>query len=63
MAVHTGRGTVGGPTSVGNTNMCVKDSCEVRLLLFNQDLQLGHLADFFECKDLIPLVTVNRQTS
>jgi hypothetical protein len=43
--------------------MCVKDLCEIGLLLLNELLQLGNLADLLEGKDLISLVSVDGQTS
>jgi hypothetical protein len=54
---------VGSPTSVCNTAMCVKDLCEIGLLLLDELLQLGDLADLLEGKDLISLVSVDCQTS
>jgi hypothetical protein len=63
MAVDTRRRTVGSPASVGDTAMCVKDLCEIGLLLLDELLQLGDLADLLEGKDLISLVSVYGQTS
>jgi hypothetical protein len=54
---------VGSPTSVGNTAMCVKDLCEIGLLLLDELLQLGDLADLLEGKDFVSLVSVDGQTS
>lgn len=63
VAVDTRRRTVGGPTSVGNAGVCVKDFCEVGLLVLDELLQLGDLADLLESKHFISLVSVDRQTS
>jgi hypothetical protein len=40
----------------------VEDLVQVGLLLFDQLLQLGDLADLLERKDLVLLVTIHRQT-
>ncbi|KAG9527140.1 isomerising glucosamine-fructose-6-phosphate aminotransferase, partial [Aureobasidium melanogenum] len=63
VAVDTRRRTVGGPTSVSNTGVCIKDLCEVGLLVLDELLQLGDLADLLESVHLISLVSVDRQTS
>jgi hypothetical protein len=63
MAVDARRGTVGGPASVGNTAVCVKDLVEIGLLLLDELLQLGDLADLLESKHFISLVSVDGQTS
>lgn len=63
VAVDTRRRAVGGPTSVGNTGMCVKDLCEVGLLVLDELLQLGDLANLLESEHFISLVSVDRQTS
>ena len=63
VAVDARWGTVGGPTSVCNTGVCVKNLCEVGLLLLDELLQLGHLANLLESEDLISLVAVDCQTS
>lgn len=63
MAVDARRRTVGGPTGVCNTAVCVEDLCEVGLLLLDELLQLGDLADLLESKHLISLVSVDCQTS
>jgi len=63
MAVDARRRAVGSPTSVGNTAVCIKDLCEVGLLLLNELLQLGDLANLLESKDLVSLVSVDSQTS
>ena len=54
---------MGSPAGVGNTAVCVKDLCEIGLLLLDELLQLGNLADLLESKHLISLVSVDRQTS
>jgi len=63
VAVQSGGWTVCGPSSVCNTGVRIKDLCQIRLLLFDELLELGHLADLLECKDLLLLVTIDCQTS
>jgi len=55
--------TVGGPTSVCNTGMAVKDLVKVWLLLLDKSLQLSDLSHLFESKDFVLLVAVDCQTS
>jgi len=55
--------TVGGPTSVCNTGMAVKDFVKIWLLLLDQSLQLSNFSHLFEGKDLVLLVTIDCQTS
>ena len=50
------------PTGVSNASMGFKGLCEVGLLVFNEFLQLGNLANFFEGTNFIFLVTVDRKT-
>ena len=50
---------MGSPSGVSDTSMVIEDLGEVWLLLFNERLQLGDLADLFEGEHLILLVTVN----
>lgn len=63
VAVDTRGRTVGGPAGVGNAAVCVKDLCEIGLLLLDEFLQLGDLADLLEREHFISLVSVDRQTS
>ena len=63
MAVDTRGGTVGGPSGVGNTGVAVKDLVEVEVLLLDELLQRGDLADLLDGVDLILLVAVNGKTS
>ena len=51
-----------GPSSVCDTGMGVKDLGHVRVLFFDELLELGNLANLFEGKDFILLVAVNSQT-
>jgi hypothetical protein len=51
-----------GPASVSDTAVRVKHLIEVELVLINQLLQLGHLADLLEREDLILLVAIDRET-
>lgn len=62
MAIETGGGAVGGPSGVCNTGVRVEDLGEVWLLLLDQGLQLGDLADLLEGKDLILLISVYGET-
>ena len=63
VAVEARWRTVGGPTSVCNSGVRVKDFCEIWLLLLDELLELGYLAHLLESKDLVSLVTVDCQTS
>jgi hypothetical protein len=47
---------------VGNTGVCVKDLCKIGLLLLDELLQLGDLANLLEGKDLVFLVTIDGNT-
>jgi hypothetical protein len=63
MAVLGGRGSVGGPASVCNAGMGVKDLRHVDARLVNELSELDHLAHLLEGKYLILLVSVDGQTS
>lgn len=62
MAVDARWRTVGGPSGVCNTGVRVKDLVEVEVLLFNELLQRGDLADLLDGEDLVLLVTVDGKT-
>lgn len=62
VAVNPAGGTVGGPSGVCDTGVVVKDLGEVGLLLSNQLLQLGDLADLLVRKDLVLLVAIDGNT-
>ena len=62
MAVQPRRGTVGGPASVGNTGMRIKDLGHVGLLLVDQSLELGDLANLLEGQDGVLLVAIDSET-
>jgi hypothetical protein len=62
MAVDARRRAVGGPSGVGDTGVRVEDLVEVEVLLLNELLQRGDLADLLDCVDLILLVAVNGET-
>lgn len=47
------------PPCVGNTSVRVKDLGHVWVAFFDELLELSHLADLFECKDLILLVAID----
>ena len=48
-----------GPTCMRYASVAVKHLAEIGLGFNNQLLELGHLANFLESKDLILLVTIN----
>lgn len=50
------------PASVRNAGMAIKDFGHIWLLLCNEFLELGDLADLLEGKDFIFLVSINRET-
>lgn len=54
---------MGGPSSVCNASMRVEDFGHIDTRLVNKFSELGHLAQLFEGKDLISLVTIYSQTS
>lgn len=62
MAIEAGWGAVGGPSGVCNAGVRVEDLGEVWLLILDQGLQLGDLADLLEGEDLVLLVAVYSQT-
>jgi hypothetical protein len=62
MAVDTRGGTVGRPSCVGNTGVRVKDLVEVEVLLLDELLQRGDLANLLDSVDLVLLVTVDSKT-
>jgi hypothetical protein len=62
MAVDARRRAVGGPSGVGNTSVRVEDLGEVEVLLFNELLQRGDLANLLDCVDLVLLVSVDGKT-
>lgn len=61
MTVDSGRRTVGGPSRVSNSGVVIEDLCEVWLLLLDQLLELGDLANLFEGEDLPLLVAIDGQ--
>jgi len=62
VAVDSAGGTVGGPSGVCNTGVVVKDLGHVGLLLLDELLQLGDLANLLEGKDLVLLVAIDGNT-
>ena len=62
MAVDTGGGTVGRPSCVGDTGVRVKDLSEVEVLLLNELLERGDLANLLDGVDFVLLVTVDSET-
>jgi hypothetical protein len=63
VAVLGGRGSVGGPASVSNAGMRVKDLGQVDARLVNELSELDHLAHLLESKHFILLIAVDGQTS
>lgn len=59
VAVELGRGAVGGPSGVGDSDVRLKGLGEVRLGGIDELLELGHLADLLEGEDLVLLVAVD----
>lgn len=59
VAVKPGRGAVGSPSRVGNAGMRVEDLGEIWLLLLDELLELGDLADLLEGENCVLLVTVD----
>lgn len=48
-----------GPSCVGNTGVAVEDLCQVGLLLLDESLELGDLANLFERKNSVFLVAIH----
>lgn len=53
---------VGGPAGVGNTGVRVEDLVLVELVLLDELLEGGDLADLLDGEDLVLLVTVDGET-
>ena len=53
---------MGRPSCVGNAGVRVKDLVEVEVLLVNQLLQRGDLADLLDSVDLVLLVAIDGET-
>jgi hypothetical protein len=62
VAVEPAGRAVGGPSGVCNTGVVVKDLGHVGLLLLDECLQLGDLANLLEGEDLILLVAIDGNT-
>lgn len=62
VAVDPAGRAVGGPSGVCNTGVVVEDLSEVGLLLLDELLQLGDLANFLEGEDLVLLVAIDGDT-
>ena len=52
-----------GPSGMCNASVRVEDLVQVWLLLFNELLELGDLADLFECEHFILLVSIDGKAS
>lgn len=59
MAIQTRRGAVSGPSCMCNAGVRVKDLGKIWVLILNEFLEFGNLADLFKCKDFILLISVN----
>ena len=55
--------TVCGPSCVCDTSVRVKDLGQIRLFLLDELLELGNLANLFECKHFIFLVSIDSEAS
>jgi hypothetical protein len=62
MAVGARWGSVGGPSGVSNTGVRVEDLVEVEVLLVDELLEGGDLANLLDSVDLVLLVTVDGKT-
>ena len=62
MAIEAGRGTVCGPPRVCDAAVRVEGLGQVDIGLVNELLELGHLANLLERKDLLLLVAVDGET-
>jgi len=62
VAIDPAGRTVGGPSGVCNTGVVVKDLGHVGLLLLDELLQLGDLANLLVGKDLVLLVAIDGNT-
>jgi hypothetical protein len=62
VAVNPAGGAVSGPSGVCNTGVVVKDLGEIGLLLLNELLQLGDLANLLVGEDLVLLVAIDGNT-
>jgi len=63
MAVEARWSAVGGPASVGNASVGIKDFLQVDVGLINKLLELGNLSDLLEGKHFVLLVSVNGKAS
>jgi hypothetical protein len=62
MTVEARRAAVGGPSGVCNARVGVEDLGQVGLLVVDELLERGDLADLLEGEDLVLLVAVDCQT-
>jgi hypothetical protein len=62
MAVDARWWAVGRPSGVCDTRMRVEDLGEIWLLILDELLQFGNLANLLECEDLVLLVTIDCNT-
>ena len=62
MAVDARWWAVSRPSGVRDACVRVEDLGEIWLLILDELLQFCNLADLLECKDLVLLVAINRQT-
>jgi hypothetical protein len=62
VAVDARGGAVGGPSGVRDTGVRVEDLVEVELLLLDELLECGDLADLLDGVDLVLLVAIDGKT-
>lgn len=62
MAIRPGWRTVSRPSRVCDARVRIENLGQVDVAFGDELLELGNFSHFFECKDLIPLVTVYCET-
>ena len=63
VAVQSAGLTVGSPSGMCDAGMRIEDLCHVHIGFLDEFSEFDNLAHLFECKDLIPLVAVDCETS